>query len=152
MTYPCEMSEQSARPTLSIRTRAPARKLPELLGSGYMKIAQYLAELGEAPMGPPFVAYYNMDMEDLDIEFGFEVGKALPGKEEIQAAEIPAGKQASCMYTGPYPQMGGAYEALTAWVRENGYEPSGAAFEFYLNSPENTPPENLQTQIVFPLK
>jgi effector-binding domain-containing protein len=152
MTYHCEMTEQSARPTLSIRRRAPAQKLPELLGSWYMVIAQYLAELGEAPLGPPYLALYNRDMEDLDLELGFEVAKALPGNEEIQASELPAGKQVSCIYTGPYLQMAGAYNALTAWVQENGYEPSGVAYEFFLNSPENTPQENLQTRIVFPLK
>ena len=45
-----------------------------------------------------------------------------------------------------------AYEALSAWIEENGYEPTGVAYEFYLNDPGEVPPEELMTQISFPLK
>jgi effector-binding domain-containing protein len=45
-----------------------------------------------------------------------------------------------------------AYEALARWIEENGYEPAGVAYEMYLNDPTETPPGQLQTQIVFALK
>jgi effector-binding domain-containing protein len=37
-------------------------------------------------------------------------------------------------------------------MEENGYQPTGVAYEVYLNDPDETPPEELQTQIAFPLK
>lgn len=77
MDFQCEIREQVAQPTLSIRTRTPIGDLPRLLGESYDKIAGYLAELGEEPAGAPFAAYYNMDMQDLDVEIGFPVGKSL---------------------------------------------------------------------------
>jgi len=39
-----------------------------------------------------------MDMENLDVEMGFTVGRPLPGKGEIQAGEVPAGKQVSYLF------------------------------------------------------
>ena len=151
MSYQCQVKEQAVQPTLAIRTRAPVQELPSALGDEYCAIAQYLGELGEQPAGPPFVAYYNQDMQDLDLEIGFPVSGELPDRGDIQAGEIPGGKVATCIYTGPYGGIGLAYEALSHWMEENGYQPTGVAYEVYLNDPDETPPEELLTRIMFPL-
>jgi effector-binding domain-containing protein len=152
MDFKCEIKEQAAQPALSIRARTPINGLPELLGQSYGKIAEYLAELGEQPAGAAFTAYYNMDMQDLDVEIGFPVASPLSGKEDIQSGEVPGGKLASALHLGPYKDIAPAYEALTQFAMEAGYEPTGVSYEFYLNDPEETTPDQLQTQIIFPLK
>ena len=150
MSYQCELKEQPAQKTVCIRTRAAVQDLPRLLKDGYGVIAQYLDELGEQPIGPPFAAYYNMDMADLDVEFGFPVARPLPGRAEIKAGEIPGGRVATYLYTGPYSEMEPVYTALAKWMEENGFESTGVTYELYLNDPRQTPPA--QTQIIFPLK
>jgi effector-binding domain-containing protein len=152
MSYQCEVKEQPVQKTLSIRTRTAVQDLPQVFGEGYGAIAQYLGELGEQPIGPPFAAYYNMDMADLDVELGFPVTRPLPDKAEIKAGEIPAGQVATCLYTGPYSDIESAYNALIEWMKDNGYEATGVSYELYLNDPNETPPAELQTQIIFPLK
>ncbi|MDM8522515.1 GyrI-like domain-containing protein [Desulfococcaceae bacterium HSG8] len=152
MTYQCEVTEQPAQSTLSVRTKTSVENLPQVLGKIYCDIAQYLEEAGEHPAGPPFTAYYNMDMQNLDIEAGFPVPGKLAGKGDIQPGEIPEGKIATCVHTGPYNEMETAYKAISQWMIEKGYEPLGVAYEMYLNDPEQTPPQELKTQIVFPLK
>ena len=94
--------------------------LPQTIGQGFGTVAQYLGEIGQQPAGAPYVAYYNMDMSDLDIEIGFPVSKKLPGKGEIKASQIPGGKMGACLYTGPYQEMPSAYEALTKLVTGKG--------------------------------
>ena len=152
MSHKCEIYEQAAQPSLTIRTNSSVEKLPQVLGESYGALGQYLGSLGETPSGAPFVAYYNMNMEDLDIEIGFPVSKSLPGSGSIQSSQMPAGKFATCLYKGPYNECGPAYEALTHWVQEHGYETTGVAYEFYLNDPTETPPQELKTQIIFQLK
>jgi effector-binding domain-containing protein len=152
MQNKCEFLEKPAQPVLSIRTRTTVDKLPQVLGYAYEAIMQYLGEIGEQPSDAPFAAYYNMDMQDLDIEAGFPVMKPIAGKGEIAGSEIPAGKQAVCIYKGPYSQCEAAYNDLTQWMQENGHIPVGTAYEFYLNSPEDTPESELLTRIMFPLK
>jgi hypothetical protein len=66
MSFPCEVKEQAAQPTLFIRRRTPVQGLSKVLGEVYGVIGQYLDELKEKPAGPPFVAYHNMDMQNLD--------------------------------------------------------------------------------------
>jgi len=152
MAYECDVKDLSAQPTLAIRTRTSVQELSRVLGEAYGAIAQYIGELGEQFAGPPYVAYYNEDMEDLDLEIGFPVTRELPGEGDIQASEIPAGKVATCLHTGPYSDVEPAYNALGHWIEENGYEPTGVAYEMYPNDPDETPTEELQTQIMFPVR
>jgi len=153
MEYECKMKEKKeAQPVLSVRTKSAVQNLPEVLGKYYGEIAQYLGELGDSPTGPPFVAYYNLDMQNLDIEIGFPISKKLADKEDIKSREIPSGKFASCIHIGPYNEIEPAYNVLNQWIEENGYASTGVAYEIYLNDPGETPPEELKTEIQFPLK
>jgi effector-binding domain-containing protein len=152
MSYNCELLERSAQPVLSIRAHTAVQNLPQVLGQSYGAIAQYLGQMGQQPAGAPFVAYYNMDMQNLDIEIGFPVASQLPGKGEIAGNEIPGGKALTCLHVGPYDKSPAAYEAMQQWLQTNACEATGVAYEFYLNDPMVTAPEALQTQIMFPLK
>jgi effector-binding domain-containing protein len=152
MDYKCELVEQPPQPTLSIRTTTTLKDLPQALGEAYGAIGQYLGQLGVQPAGAPYAAYLTWGTSDIELEIGFPVSSSLPPKDNIQSGEIPAGKYARCTYTGPYNKIEPAYKDLTAWVEEQGYEATGVAYEYYLNDSGEVPPEELLTQIVFPLK
>ncbi|TXT59910.1 MAG: Transcriptional regulator [Promethearchaeota archaeon] len=138
--------------TLAVRTITSVGELPEVIGKVYGDIITYLAELGEDPAGMPFVIYYNLDMANLDIEIGFPVSKKFPDKGIIKSSELPSGKTASGMHHGPYEEMKSTYDALTEWVENEGYEATGIAIEYYYNNPEEVSPEDVLTEIQFPLK
>lgn len=146
-----QMIEQSEQPTVSIRTRTGLSDLPRLIGESYGKIGAYLAELGRHPSDAPFVAYYNLDMQNLDVEIGFPVADPLPEKGELRSGAIPAGKAVLCMYRGPYSGMVPVYEEMTAWIKQNGYEPSGISYEYYYNDP-SFPESEYLTKIILPVK
>lgn len=152
MPYECRIEERTSQPVMSIRTRTSVDKLPEVMGATYGKLMGYLGEHGVYPASAPFAAYYNMDMQDLDVEMGFPVAQPLPERDPIQPGEIPAGRAAVTVHTGPYEDFGKAYDALQQFMDEQGVEGTGVAYEFYLNDPTDTPPSELQTQIVLPLK
>ena len=80
------------------------------------------------------------------------MAKPFAGEGDIRASEVPGGKLGVALHTGRYSEIAPAYDALTEFVREQGYEPTGVSYEFYLNDPEETPQEKLQTQIIFPVK
>jgi len=152
MEYRFELLDRPAQPALVVRTRAPVQSLPQVVGQAYGAIMQVAGQLGVQPSGAPFVAYYNMDMADLDMEIGFPFERKLTGKGNVLAGEIPGGRAAACLHVGPYDQVSAAYEALQQWMQANGHVPTGVAYEFYLNDPQATPPAELQTRLVFPLK
>ena len=152
MTYECRMEERASQPVVSIRTRTSVDELPNVLGAAWGRLMEYLETERAFPAGAPFAGYFNMDMQDLDVEIGFPVAAPLPGGGDIRASEIPAGKAATTLHTGPYEDFGQAYNALMQWMEEHEYEGTGVAYEFYLNDPTEIAPEELQTQIVLPLK
>lgn len=152
MKFDFEVMQKSAQPVLSMRTRTSVANLPQELGKAYNAIIKYLGEKGLNPAGPAFAAYYNLDMENLDVEMGFPVQEQIDGNSEIKSNEIPAGKQVSCMYKGPYAKMESTYNEMTEWMNENGHIPTGVCYEFYYNSPMDVPENELLTKIVFPVK
>ncbi len=152
MAYEIKLLELPDQPTLSMRATLAVGDLPQFFGKVYGSIMQYLGEKGEQPAGMPFATYYNLDMQNLDVEAGFPVAKALPGKGEIQASMIPGGKFISTLHVGAYDKCQPAYDALTEWAKQNGYEPSGVAYEYYLNDPNQNPPVEPETEIRLALK
>jgi effector-binding domain-containing protein len=151
-TNQCEVKEVPSRLVLSIRMRTPQQALPQRIGRAYGAIAAYLAEHLLKPAGEPFVAYYNMDMQDLDIEAGIPVARKLTGRGDIQCREFPGGKVAACLHVGPYSELGSVYETLNEWIQANNYQGTGVVYEFYFNDPAVTPPEDLKTEVAMALK
>jgi len=147
-----EVRTTEEQSTLVIRTTTPVEKLSELMGAGYGEIVQFMGSAGAQPAGPPFAVYHNMDMSNLDVEIGFPVAAPTEGGGRIKAGTLPGGKAAVTLHVGPYGKIEEAYNRLTAFVKEQGLEPEAFCYEFYLNDPAETPPEELKTEIYFPVK
>jgi len=146
-----EMLQKMVQPTLFIRTIAKVHDLPVLIGQSYGKMAAYLQEVGELLADVPYVAYHNMDMQNLDVEIGFPVARQLPGKDDIQSGSIPAGKVVFCMYRGAYSEMAPVYDEMAKFIADHHLEPVGTAYEHYYNGPE-FPVSDMLTMIVMPVK
>ncbi len=152
MDYRIEMKEEAAQPVLAVRFRSSVEELPDQLCRIYGDVASYIQKAGGTTPVVPYAAYFNLDMKDLDIEAGFTITEAVPGDGDIYAGEIAAGMQVSCTHQGPYAASEKAYNEMTEWMKNNKCIPTGAAYEFYLNSPEEVPESELLTKIMFPLK
>jgi effector-binding domain-containing protein len=151
MPYPCELQDLPVQSALTLRFRTDVLNLPQALGEAYGAISDYLTELGETPVGAAFAIYFNMEMQDLDMAAGFPLREPLPARAPIEATEIPAGQYATCVYTGPYNEIGRGYDELLDWMKERHLEPTGVVYEFYLDDPTQTHPEILRTEIRFPV-
>lgn len=152
MEYKIEMMETDEQPAVVVRTVTSVKNLQQVIGEAYDAIIAYLNEIGEQPADAPYVAYFNMDMENLDVEMGFPVKSDFPGKGNVKGGKIPAGKKVTVMHKGSYTDSAAAYDVMNQWVVQNGYEPTGTVYEFYLNSPEEVPESELLTKIVFLLR
>jgi effector-binding domain-containing protein len=152
MSYEIKLLELPDQSTLVMRSTLPVDKLPEFFGKAYGGIMAYLGELGEYPAGMPFGAFFNLDMDALDVEAGFPVARKFEGKGEIKSGIIPAGKYISTIHIGGYDAVKPAYDALAQWAKDHGYEPSGIAYEYYLNDPSADPTVKPETEIRFPIK
>lgn len=78
----------------------------------------------------------------------------MPIAEPLEAVTILGGDYAVLRHKGPYADMKPAYEWLYGtWLPKSGREPGDApCLEEYLNSPRDTPPAELLSDIYLPLK
>ncbi|MFH2116222.1 MAG: GyrI-like domain-containing protein [Spirochaetota bacterium] len=144
--------ELKERDTLSVRYRTPVAGLGDSMGPIYGEIAAWMGKNSIPFAGPPFAMYYNMDMDDLDVEIGFPVGKAQPGEGRVKAGKLPGGRMVTATHLGPYTSIEETYNKLMAFVGKKGLSTESYMYEEYLNSPEDTAPEKLATNIYFVLK
>jgi len=152
MTYKCNVVDCEEQMVISVRTRCPVTQLPDLIGQTYGKIVTYLSSIGKSPGGVPFVGYFNMDMNDLDVEMGFPICESVPDKDDIKMGIIPKGKYAETLHVGPYDQLKEAYSSLMNWMAEEKHDGTGIAYEYYLNDPSEVDPMTLETRILFQMK
>ncbi|WP_163808963.1 AraC family transcriptional regulator [Pseudodesulfovibrio sp. JC047] len=84
----------------------------------------------------------------------FTVHADVEGAGEIGIQTLSGGDYAVTRHCGPYSELEQAYGKLMGqWLPTSGQElKEGPSFEIYLNAPDNTPPEELQTDIYLPLK
>ena len=149
--YRCDIIERAAQPALTIRARVSLLSLAQTIGESIFAIAQYAEEKGYIPRGAPFLAHHGFDGLKRDIEIGFPFEAAIEGRDNIKASEIPGGKSATYHYRGPYEHLPEIHVVLEQWLDANGHAISGATYETYLNDPQTTAPQDLETEIMYPL-
>ncbi len=90
---------------------------------------------------------------DLRSLAGVEVPPDFLPMAPLEARTLPGGMQAVLTYAGPYAGLPAAYDQLYGiWLPQSGHLPDNQpSFEVYLNSPMNTSPEKLITELHLPL-
>ena len=96
----------------------------------------------------------SVPVADLRSHAAFEIAGRADLSDPLEAVTLPAGRQAVLTYKGPYAGLPAAYDQLFGlWLPQSGEEPADApSFEVYLNSPMDTAPEDLVTELHLPLK
>lgn len=94
------------------------------------------------------------DPQALRSHAAFQVKGPLTAAPPLDALTLPAGRHAVLHFKGPYVGLPAAYDQLYGtWLPASGEVPSDhPSFEIYLNSPLDTAPEDLLTEICVPLK
>ena len=144
----------------------PARRLAAMPHKGpyfeiartYDKLGAILGPRGLYPLGGHMVGVYYDDpaatpAADLTSHAAIELPEPAPIAAPLQELHLPAGPHAVLTFTGPYSGLPAAYDQLFRnWLPESGRLPANSpVFEVYLNSPMDTAPEALVTEICLPL-
>jgi len=131
-----------------------------LIGETFGKLYGLIGEKGYVPAGPPVGVYFNAPGQVTDEELLWELRSPIagdvtpsgPDERGLGIKKVEAAEVAATMHKGPYDQVGTTYGALAGWIAENGYEIVGPSEEVYLSDPGKTAPEELLTEIRFPVK
>lgn len=90
---------------------------------------------------------------DLRSHAGFVMAQTAEIAAPLEVVDLPGGKHAVLTFKDPYTGLPDAYDDLFArWLPQSGEAPADQpSFEVYLNSPMDTAPDDLLTEIHLPL-
>jgi len=121
----------------------------------YALLFQTAQEQDLEVVGVPFVNYLDYDEETGYSNFraGIEVSSMGTDAGEVMAEAYPERQAVQLIHKGPYEASAAAYEAIDAYIEEQGLEVAGNAIEYYrVSAATEQDPENWLTLIAFPLK
>lgn len=151
---------------VTIRTEAPIRlaALPHKgayheISRAFQKLSGIMASRDLFQSAGRMIAVFYDDPQsvaepDLRSNAGFEIKDQGDLSAPLEEVSLRGGRQAVLTYKGPYAGLPAAYDELFGiWLPQSGEEPADApSFEVYLNTPMDTAPEDLVTELHLPLK
>lgn len=134
-----------------IKYKGSYEEVPILMG----EVVGFIMAKGLQIMGPPFGVYFNSPEEVPVEELIYEIAMPFAGEAEeegrVKIKTIPEQLVLSTVYKGPYSECGTAIGALAQHAYQNGYEIIGPPMETYISDPNETPEEDLLTEMCFPV-
>jgi effector-binding domain-containing protein len=148
MSYDIRVEDRTAIVTASVRKEIAQAEVGPWVQEALGRIFPALGAAGLHPTGPMYCRYHTWEDDRTECEVGFVISG--PAPEGLDASELPAGRSAVLVHTGPYDGLRGAYEVLSTWIEQN--ETFGVGpYELYIDDPQHTDPEELRTEIIWPL-
>lgn len=145
-TYHVILVEDPEQKVFSIRRTTGVEGYHQL----FEDLRREAAARGLTQAGPIQMLYHDQDFhpEHSDVEAQMVVAQDGP---DVKVK--PACLCAAVRHRGPYENLHLAYDALCAWLAgHTDYQICGPAMDRYFGDPDNTPPGQLETGVLFPVK
>jgi effector-binding domain-containing protein len=87
------------------------------------------------------------------VDVGFPVASAqLPkGTTDVKAGQTPTGPALKALHRGPYATLRHTYDSIGEHLKRIGAPMPAVSWEVYLNDPQTTAPDDLLTEVFFPI-
>ncbi len=154
--YEITMVEVPSQLVIGLQKRGRYHEIGPAIGT----VVQYGMSHGAEFTGGPIALMHEIgkdaavkaDQEgNAVIDVAFPIARPVESSETVKCYELPGGQMAKVVHQGPYEACEPAYDALYAWVIENGYMISDPTREIYLNDPREVLPEELLTELYAPV-
>jgi len=151
-TLSIERKVREAQPILLIRRSLARSELQGMLSECFGKLFGYGQQAGLPIAGWPLARYLSTGPGLWTVEAAMPLAVQVPGEGEMEVGVLEAGPVAVALHAGPYDQLPETFAALERWIQANGYKPSGAPWEWYVNDPGEFPdPKDWRTEVHWPL-
>jgi DNA-binding transcriptional MerR regulator len=152
--------EVIVKPVEAIRVAALRGVAPDMAAIG-ATVGEMFGRLGatmqahHAPItGPSIILYHDAEYmeKDINLEAAFPTSGSVPEADGVQVHTLPAVEHmATTVHRGAFSELGGAYNAILAWIDTQGYQVTGPTREVYLQFDPAAPPSTWVTEIQFPV-
>lgn len=153
MPYDVTITKVEAQTIAALRTHTTLGTIGDTLADGFARLVHQVGVAGGTMTGAPFVVYHTIIDEQTD----GEIEICIPATDvaddgAVRRTVMPAHTAASTVHRGPYDEVGPAYHTLSGWIQEHGHEIAGPPREIYLNDPREVPPDEVLTEVQWPIE
>lgn len=127
------------------------------IGKAFERIAAYAGRHRLFGPGTRMVGVYHDDpMSTAESDLRSDACVTLSGDHEpsegAHLLELEAGQYACAVHEGHYSTLGDTYRAIMSWIESEGKQMAPrVSYEVYLNTPMDTKPEDLRTEVRVPV-
>lgn len=162
--------ELESRPALLIKKAAKTMQMGKVMGTAFGRVLSRIESQGAARRSEdmPFCIYRDLDWDALSdkgiiatfkmmffkewhLELGITTPSSLEGIDDIETADLPAGRFVRTIHQGPYTKVGDTYKRIRQYAQETGLDFENYSIERYINDPGDHPPEDLETEVLVPI-
>jgi len=155
MPYEVTIKQVEPQRVAGYRFHTDLAKIGADIGTGFGVVMQAMGSARVSPVGAPFIVYHDVidEQTEGDIEICVPVeGDASGTDGPVEWKDIEGGPVATTIHRGPYDQIAPAYHTVAGWIQDHGHQTVGAPREIYLNDPQQVSPEDLLTEVQFPIE
>ena len=146
--------EATPQPYAHVRRTARIAEIPGVMTESFATLSAAFARAGAAFAGPPLTHYLIYDAESCAFAVGFPAPpEKLDALREagLTIGETVSGPVMTGRHVGPYDTLASTYTAMQAEMKAKGLEAAVDMWEIYM-SPPGTPPDELVTEVIWPVR
>jgi effector-binding domain-containing protein len=152
LVYRIEVRDVPEQIVGCVRGHVAVDELDPWIAAAIQELFSRLAEQGVRPAGTPFAMMPSPNgRESVEVEVALPAIREVVDRGRVEGSVIPACRALVTFHHGSYQELTGAYQALAVAMKEQGIEPAGMPREVYLTNPQGCPPEEYETEVVWPV-
>lgn len=124
---------------VAIRETISLTELQSFFNRAFLELSQTLRAGGATPVGPPFVRYFSVTPESVDVEAVMSCDKAVSVTGRVTRLHLNASQAAIVRHVGRSDKIKPAYDSITEWMNNNGKHPIEAPREVYVTTGVEVP-------------
>lgn len=152
VAYRLEFRDVPEQVVGSIRGRVRVSELDLWVAGAIHELFNQLAVQGIRPAGAPFaILPVTNGKKAVEVEVALPAIRTVAQHGRVQGRVVPACRALATVHQGPYEELPAAYQALAAAMEEQGLQPAAEPREVYLTNPQEIPPDDSQTELLWPV-
>jgi effector-binding domain-containing protein len=130
----------------------PVAELDAWIIDAIQELFGYLHRKGVRATETPFAILPPPEgQEPIWVKVALPALRVISGHGRVEADIIPACRALVTRHHGPWSELVAAYHTLWRVIEEHDLRPTGEPREVYLTNPLETPPENCETELLWPI-
>ena len=152
-----EIVDKVAHPILriSLKSASQPEQISAAMGDGFHNLIKFASENQIEIVGPPLSIYSSFNEAETEFDVALPISPSDAEKAgsdgSIKTCQAPGGRALKTLHKGPYDQLAKTYQNLYAHAAAEGLN-VGIAWEYYMNDPAQTAPEDLITEVYISLR